>query len=124
MKIAAVRCHPLRAPIEDAFHYSQGYYGARGAVLLEVLTDDGLSGWGDCAGDAALLPAYVSAHLAPRLVGRDPRDWQRLWLALGGLGALEGANAPAPVHYGALSGAQVALLDRAGQAAGVPLYRL
>ncbi|HEX2517202.1 MAG TPA: mandelate racemase/muconate lactonizing enzyme family protein [Chloroflexota bacterium] len=124
MKIAAVRCHALRAPIEDAFYYSQGYYGARGAVLLEVLTDDGLSGWGDCAGDAALLPAYVAAHLSPRLVGRDPRDWQRLWHALGGLGALEGANAPAPVHYGALSGAQVALLDLAGQAAGVPLYRL
>ena len=57
MKIAAVRCHALRAPIEDAFYYSQGYYGARGAVLLEVRTDDGLSGWGDCAGDAALLPA-------------------------------------------------------------------
>ena len=70
MKIAAVRCHALRAPIEDAFYYSQGYYGARGAVLLEVRTDDGLSGWGDCAGDAALLPAYVAAHLAPRLVGR------------------------------------------------------
>jgi D-galactarolactone cycloisomerase len=124
MKIASVRCHVLRAPIRNTFHYSQGYYGARSAVLLEVVSDDGLTGWGDCAGDGALLPAYVAAHVAPRLVGRDPRDWQRLWHALGGLGVLEGANAPAPVHYGTLSGAQVALLDLAGKAAGVPVYRL
>jgi D-galactarolactone cycloisomerase len=124
MKIAAVRCHALRAPIEDTFYYSQGYYGARSAVLLEVVSDEGLCGWGDCAGDAALLPTYVAAHVTPRLVGQDPRDWQRLWHALGGLGALEGANAPAAVHYGALSGAQVALLDLAGRAAGLPIYRL
>ena len=128
MRIAAVRCHVLRAPIDApadrSFYYSQGYYGARGAVLLEVVADDGRSGWGDCAGDPALLPAYCAAHVAPRLTGRDPRDWQRLWHALGGLGALEGANAPAAVHYGALSGAQVALLDLAGKAAGVPVYRL
>ena len=124
MKITDVRCHVLRAPIQNTFFYSQGYYSARGAVLLEVVSDDGLSGWGDCAGDPALLPAYVAAHVAPRLAGKDPRDWQRLWHALGGLGVLEGANAPAAVHYGALSGVQVALLDLAGKAAGLPVYRL
>ena len=121
MKIAAVRCHALRAPIEDAFYYSQGYYGARGAVLLEVRTDDGALRVGGLRRDAALLPAYVAAHLAPRLVGRDPRDWQRLWHALGGLGALEGAT-PAPCTR--RPERPGALLDLAGKAAGVPVYRL
>lgn len=124
MKVSAVRCHVLRVPIRNTFHYSQGYYPARGAVLVELVSDEGLSGWGDCAGDAHSLPTYVKAHVAPRLEGQDPRDWQRLWYALGGLGAISGPNAPAPVHYGALSGVQMALLDRAGKATGQPVYRL
>lgn len=124
MKISAIRCHVLRAPIQQTFHYSQGYYGARGAVLIELVSDQGLSGWGDCAGDAATLPAYIRGHLVPRLEGQDPNDWQRLWYAMGGLGAVEGSNAPAPVHYGALSGAQMALLDLAGKTTGQPVYRL
>lgn len=124
MKISEVRCYVLRAPIDKTFYYSQGYYGTRSAVLLEVVSDEGLSGWGDCAGDPAVLPAYIAAHVAPRLIGKDPRDWQRLWHSLGGLGALEGANAPAGVHYGALSGAQVALLDLVGKALDQPVYRL
>jgi D-galactarolactone cycloisomerase len=124
MKIVQARCHVLRAPIRNTFFYAQGYYPSRGAVLIEVVSDEGLSGWGDCAGDAATLPAYVQAHVAPRLRGQDPRDWQRLWYALGGLGAISGLNAPAPVHVGVLSGVQMALLDLAGKAAGQPAYRL
>lgn len=124
MRVRAVRCHVLRTPIRDTFHYAQGYYPARGAVLVELVSDEGLTGWGDCAGDAATLPAYFAAHVAPRLIGQDPRDWQRLWYALGGLGAVEGQNAPAPVNYGALSGVQMALLDLAGKAAGQPAYLL
>jgi D-galactarolactone cycloisomerase len=124
VKITQVRCHVLRAPIRNTFHYSQGYYPARSAVLLEVVTDEGPSGWGDCAGDPATLPAYVAAHVAPRLEGQDPREWQKHWYALGGLGAITGMNAPAPVHYGALSGVQMALLDLTGKAAGQPVYQL
>jgi D-galactarolactone cycloisomerase len=124
MKITQARCHVLRAPIHNTFHYSQGYYASRSAVLIELVSDQGLSGWGDCAGDTATLPTYVQAHVAPRLQGQDPRDWQKLWYAGGGLGAISGMNAPSPVHYGVLSGVQMALLDLAGKASGQPAYRL
>jgi D-galactarolactone cycloisomerase len=124
MKITQVDCHVLRAPIENQFHYSQGFYPARGAVLVELVTDEGVSGWGDCAGDPGLVPRVLERTFSPRLLGQDPRRWQALWYELGGLGALKGANAPGTVHYGALSGVQMALLDLAGKAAGQPVYQL
>jgi D-galactarolactone cycloisomerase len=115
MKVTAVRCHVLHAPIENKFFYSQGYYPARDAVLVEIQTDEGLSGWGQPSGAPAVLPAIVEKQYAPRLLGKDPRDWNALWHALGGL---RGG------HYGAISGLEMALLDLAGKALGVPIYRL
>ncbi|HEX2035215.1 MAG TPA: mandelate racemase/muconate lactonizing enzyme family protein [Chloroflexota bacterium] len=115
MKITAVDCHVLRAPLVNPFYYSQGYYPSREAVLVELRTDQDLSGWGQCSGAGAALPAIIRSQYAPRLLGRDPGEWQALWHTLGGL---RGA------HYGALSGLEMALLDLAGKAAGRPIHRL
>jgi D-galactarolactone cycloisomerase len=115
MKITGVVCHVLRATIANAFYYSQGYYPAREAVLVQVQTDAGLTGWGQAAGSPAALPAIVGRQYAPLLLGRDPRDWAAHWHRLGGL---RGG------HYGAISGLEMALLDLAGQAAELPVHRL
>lgn len=115
MKITRVITHALRAPIDASFYYSQGYYPSRVAVLVEVRTDDGLVGWGQCAGSPELVPDVIEREYARRLIGRDPRQWQVLWHALGGI---RGG------HYGVISGLEIALLDLAGKAAGVPVYQV
>jgi D-galactarolactone cycloisomerase len=115
MKITAVHCHVLHAPIANPFYYSQGYYPGRDAVLLEVCTDEGLVGWGNAPGRGPAIPDLVARQYAPLLLGQDPRDWGALWLRLGGL---RGG------HYGIISGLEIALLDLAGKAAGWPVYRL
>lgn len=115
MKITAIVCHVLHASIANTFYYSQGYYAARDAVLVEIRTDEGLAGWGQAAGAPATLPAMIDQQYAPLLLGRDPRDWHALWHQLGGL---RGG------HYGIISGLEIALLDLAGKAAGQPVYRL
>ena len=115
MKITDVRCHVLHASIENTFYYSQGHYSGRDAVLVEIHTDEGLTGWGQASGAPATLPLIVEKQYAPRLIGRDPRDWNVLWHALGGH---RGG------HYGIISGLEIALLDLAGKALGVPIYRL
>ncbi len=115
MKITEVITHPLRASISNAFYYSQGFYPAREAVLVELRTDEGLTGWGQCSGAPAAIPPAVAGVYAPLLQGRDPRDWQVLWHTLGGL---RGG------HYGVISGLEIALLDLAGKASGVPVSRL
>jgi D-galactarolactone cycloisomerase len=115
VKITEVATHPLRAPLAHPFSYSQGHYPTREAVLVELRTDEGLTGWGQCAGAPAAVPAQVAGQYAPLLLGRDPRDWQVHWYRLGGLTG---------GHYGIISGLEIALLDLAGKAAGLPAYRL
>ncbi|HVG98841.1 MAG TPA: mandelate racemase/muconate lactonizing enzyme family protein [Chloroflexota bacterium] len=115
MKITQVVTHALRAQLRNPFSYSQGSYAHRDAVLVEVRTDEGLTGWGQCSGSVDLVPRGVERHYAPRLIGQDPRDWQRLWHVLGGLSG---------GHYGIISGLDTALLDLAGKAAGCPVSRL
>jgi D-galactarolactone cycloisomerase len=115
MRITGITCHVLHAPIENKFFYSQGYYPGRDAVLLEVRTDEGLVGWGQASGAPAVTPLIVEQGYAPRLIGKDPRDWNVLWHDLGGL---RGG------HFGIISGLEIALLDLAGKAAGWPVYRL
>jgi D-galactarolactone cycloisomerase len=115
MKITAIVPHVLHAPITNKFYYSQGYYPGRDAVLVEIQTDEGLTGWGQASGAPATTPVIIERQYAPRLIGQDPRRWGALWHALGGL---RGG------HYGVLSGLEIALLDLAGKAAGQPIHRL
>jgi len=115
MKITQIVTHALRARIQDSFYYSQGYYPHREAVLVELRTDEGLAGWGQCSGSVESAPQIIERQYAPRLIGQDPRDWQRLWYEMGGLTG---------GHYGIISGLEIALLDLAGKAAGWPVYKL
>jgi len=115
MKITQIVTHALRARIQDSFYYSQGYYLHREAVLVELRTDEGLAGWGQCSGSVESAPQIIERQYAPRLIGQDPRDWQRLWSEMGGLTG---------GHYGIISGLEIALLDLAGKAAGWPVYKL
>jgi len=85
MKITHVITHALCAKIDASFYYAQGYCPSRVAVLVEVRTDEGLIGWGQCAGSPETTPKTVERLYAPRLIGKDPRDWQALWHELGGL---------------------------------------
>jgi L-alanine-DL-glutamate epimerase-like enolase superfamily enzyme len=69
----------------------------------------------------AVTHALVESALAPRIVGQDAADIERLWQSmyygaykLGPMGAL----------LEAIAGIDIALWDIAGQVAGQPLYRL
>jgi len=88
MKITQIVTHALRARIQDSFYYSQGYYPHREAVLVELRADEGLVGWGQCSGSVESAPRVIERQYAPRLIGQDPRDWQRLWYEMGGLTAI------------------------------------
>ena len=54
MKIREVKTYPLDAALAEPFAYSQAWYDRRGAVLVEIVGDDGLSGWGEAFGPASL----------------------------------------------------------------------
>ncbi|MEJ2176233.1 MAG: mandelate racemase/muconate lactonizing enzyme family protein, partial [bacterium] len=125
MRIADIKTTCLSTPLETPFAYSQGWVKQRGATLVEVITDTGLSGWGEsiCMGlqPPQIAAAAIEHALKPILLGADPRDVEVLWHRMyhytrdyGQKGAL----------MGALSGVDIALWDIAGKSLGVPVHRL
>ena len=78
MKITDVRTHVLRSPLEQPFAFSQGWVSSRGATLVEVTTDDGITGWGEalCQGlqPPEIAAAAVMAALRPLFLGADPLE--------------------------------------------------
>ncbi len=76
MKITAVRTHVLEARLSQPFAYSRAWYDTRTAMIVEIATDDGLTGWGECYGPARMTAAVV-ASVAPWLIGADPLAHRR-----------------------------------------------
>ena len=50
MKITSIKSHVLKYELERELGYSQQYYKHRTAHLVEVQTDKGITGWGECFG--------------------------------------------------------------------------
>ena len=71
MRITSVRAHVLEAPLSQPFAYARAWYDTRTATIVEIATDTGLVGWGECYGPARMTAAVV-AGIAPWLVGEDP----------------------------------------------------
>src|SRR3954453_16118910 len=117
MKIAAIKTYVLSADLKTPFAYSQGWYATRTALIVEVVTDDGLSGFGEVYGPARPNRAVVEAY-APLLVGEDPfaieRHWQRPFSHLRDHGQRG-------LAIQALSGIDIALWDLKGRALGQPV---
>jgi D-galactarolactone cycloisomerase len=78
MRITSVRTHVLEAPLSQPFAYSRAWYDTRTAMVVEMETDTGLVGWGECYGPARMTAAMVNS-VAPWLIGEDPLRTDPLW---------------------------------------------
>jgi len=72
MKITEIRVTPVNIRLDAPFYWSAGLYPGTSKVVVEVETDQGLTGLGeapstDCAG-------LIRDELQPRLLGRDALD--------------------------------------------------
>ena len=110
MKITEVRFHHLRYPVTEKYGNSFTWNTERSCTLVEILTDAGITGWGQGTGplNASLVENQV--------VGRDPFEVEVIWDALNG-GRKQG-------NAGLTSGVNIALWDIMGKALEVPVYRL
>ena len=79
MKITAIEVHPLRVELREPFAFSQWTFHQRQTTLVEVRTDQGVTGWGEAYGPALPNASAVRDFFAPMLVGHDPRDTEALW---------------------------------------------
>ena len=72
MKIVDIKIHTLRTPLEVPFAFSQGWVRNRSATLVEVLTDEGITGWGEAFAQG-LEPPQIGAALS--LYANASKDW-------------------------------------------------
>lgn len=128
MKIVKVRTTHLaksfERPVQDAILYQS----VREIILVEVFTDEGVSGTGFITAlgavnnsEALVLKCCIDKSLAPLLIGKDPLAREQLWEEMfrrttrfGRKGAM----------IKALSAIDIALWDLAGKVANMPVYKL
>jgi len=120
MKITGVRTHVLEARLSQPFAYSRAWYDTRSAMIVEITTDEGLIGWGECYGPARMTAAVV-ASVAPWLIGADPLHTDVLWREI--YARLRDHGQKGVVIQG-LSGIDIALWDIKGRRFGVPVHQL
>lgn len=123
MKITDVVARQLRIPnVENIFD------GTQDVLIIEVLTDVGLSGLGEVVSSSFVARSVVEAPrsgggrhgLREIVVGMDPMDTDAVWEAM-----LEGTawfgRRGVAIH--AMAGVDVALWDLKAKALGLPVFR-
>ncbi|UVC09731.1 mandelate racemase/muconate lactonizing enzyme family protein [Rhizobium sp. TH2] len=120
MKIAAIRATPVNIPFTAPYRFSYGSIASLTKTVIEVETDDGVIGLGECAeGDRA---ADVMA-LGQRLIGLDIRQLNRAErLLVPGMRYTPWGNVLAARRV--FGGIEMAMWDARGKTEGVPLYLL
>ena len=124
MKISSIKSHVLRYELDKELGYSQQYYKHRTAHLVEIETDEGITGWGECfgPGNIALANKYiVEKVIQPLIIGEDPVNKEYIWHKVYNL-LRDSGQKGMPIQ--ALSGIDIALWDILAKKAKLPLYQL
>ena len=118
MKITKVQSHILQYDLPEELGYSQQYYAKRTAHLVEISTDEGMTGWGECFGPGPIALAnkgIVEGVIAPMILGHNPMNRDVLWHKVYNLMRDHGQKG---MPMQALSGVDIALWDIAGKITG------
>jgi D-galactarolactone cycloisomerase len=91
--------------------------------LVQVETDEGITGIGSCSGNGELLEFVIRQVLKPLIIGMDPADIDGIWDKAYVRGGHKEFGTRG-IGVVALSGIDIALWDILGKIRGVPLYQL
>jgi len=126
LKITEVRTRPLLVPYTNPYHWAQGVIDGAMVILVEVDTDEGLTGYGESIGtpSTAGIQSYITLAGA-NCIGRSPFEnaqlmaeaYHALFQALG--------TCSSPRFGGqVLAGLEMALWDLMGKATRFPVHEL
>jgi len=123
MKIKEVKCYILRYELTrgKAFAYSQAWYRSRSAMIIEIITDEGIAGLGEASGPPEVTSAAINYVYKPLLLRRDPFEIELIWEQLYNRVRDHGQKG---VMVEALSAIDIALHDIVGKKLGVPVYKI
>lgn len=120
MIISNVRAHVLEATLSQPFAYSRAWYAKRHSLIVEVETDQGLTGWGECYGPAR-INAGVVRELGALLIGQDALRTEFIWHDI--YARFRDHGQKGSILQG-LSGIDIALWDLKGKYLSQPVHRL
>jgi len=120
-KIERIEAIPLSCTLRESFGFSQAWVERRQTVLVKIVTDSGLQGYGECFGPGPGNREMIEGFFAPILKGQDPQNIEGLWDLM-----YKRARAAFQsfIPMTALSGIDIALWDIKGQILGMPIFEL
>src|ERR1700730_16372828 len=137
MKITDVLAYPLAVAYDQATWTAHERMDRAQLTLVEVRTDEGLSGFGEVAGGPQKLICDLVKTFSEVAKGIDAMGHAEIWQKLfsltsprpGGIGGWDGMPAPLPRNQrpqimAAIGGIDIALWDLKGKAVNLPVFRL
>ncbi|QKJ88399.1 L-rhamnonate dehydratase [Paramixta manurensis] len=121
MKITEIKTWVVTDTLSEKFGMSQWFWDKRANCIVEVLTDQGISGWGECFGPAQANAALIKELYAPLLTGQNPLQRRALWEMMYNRSREFGRKG---IAISALSGIDIALWDIFGKEANKPIAEL
>ena len=113
----------------DRYERSRGigrcvYPTAHEALFVRVITDDGLTGYGEALAPAVpeATGSIITGLLSSVIAGRDPLDVSRLWFDM--YSAMRGRGHGSGFFVDAVTAVDMALWDIKGKALGLPLWKV
>lgn len=120
MRISEIRGYHLRCGLAEPIGNAVTFFDTKEALLVEVVTDVGMTGWGEAWSSPITAAAYIRHRLAPLVLGQDPTATGRLWRMMAGTAGYD-RRGSAMMATAALD---IALHDIAGKVRGVPVSGL
>jgi L-alanine-DL-glutamate epimerase-like enolase superfamily enzyme len=121
MKIKDIRTIALSYKCEPPYASASGVQARRGALLVEIETDDGTVGIGEAGVGGGVTATCIEKDLKPLLLGEDPLMIEALWQKMFVRTRQYGRRG---IVMNAISGIDIALWDIAGKVAKLPVYKL
>jgi len=121
MRIADIRTIALSYKCDPPYASASGMQARRGALLVEVETDNGIVGIGEAGIGGGATATVIEKDLKLLLLGGDPLLIEGLWQKMFARTRQYGRRG---VVMNAISGIDIALWDIAGKVAKLPVYRL
>lgn len=136
MKISRIKGHAVSIPLDPPHCTATSAIASASQIVVEVQTDEGITGYGTIHGRGAKLVLELLEQLSTFLAGSDPIAHEAIWQKVFGITTTcvgEPAWHENRVLYNAanrsqllaaLAGIDIALWDIKGKAANMPVWRL
>ena len=125
IKVTKIAVHVIKCDLDIPFAFSQGWVKKRSATLVEIKTNEGITGWGEafCQGlePPEISAAVIENSLSELIIDQNPLDIELLWHKMYNQTRDFGRKGSV---VAAISAIDIALWDITGKYYNTPVYNL